>query len=55
MGEANILQILGQNIFGFQVPLVSLVDLHKLGVFEKSFPTKSESMTGIAESLHFYL
>ena len=55
MGEPNILQILGQNIFGFQVPLVLLVDLHKLGVLEKSLPTKSESMTGMAEHLHFYL
>ena len=55
MGEPNILQILGQNIFGFQFPLVLLVDLHKLGVFEKSLPTKSESMTGIAERLHFCL
>ena len=55
MGESKILRVLGKNIFGFHVPLGLLVDLHKLGVFEKSLPTKSESMTGIAECLHFYL
>ena len=54
MGEPKILRVPGQNIFGFQVPLGLLVDLHKLGVFE-SLPTKSEPMTGIAERLHFYL
>ena len=45
MGEPKILRVLGQDIFSFQVPLGLLIDLHKLVVFEKSFPTKSESMT----------
>ena len=55
MREPKILRVLGHNITGFQVPLGLLVYLHKLGVFEKSLPTKLESMTGIAECLHFYL
>ena len=40
MGETKILRVPGQNIFGFQVPLGLLVDLHKLGVSEKSLLTK---------------
>ena len=55
MGGTKILRVLSQNIFGFQIPLSLLVDLHKLGVFEKSLPTKSESVAGIVERLHFYL
>ena len=55
MGEPTILRILGNSIFGFQVPLGFFVGWHKLGVFENSLPTKSESMTAIAERLHFYL
>ena len=55
MGEPTILRIIGRNIFGFQVSLGFFVDWRKLGVSEKSLSTKSESMTGIAERLHFYL
>ena len=55
MGEPTILRMIGQNIFGFQVCLGFFVDWYKLFVFEKSPPSKSESITDIAERLQFYL
>ena len=39
----------------FRFPLVPLLTEHKLGVSAKSLPAKLESMTGIAECLHFNL
>ena len=53
MGEPTVLRILGQNVFDFQVSIGFSVDLHKLLGFEKSLPSKSQSMTGTAERLHF--
>ena len=53
MGEPTVLRILGQNVFDFQVSIGFSVDLHKLLGFEKSPPTKSQSMTGTAQRLQF--